>query len=212
MKKTIISCFVLLLALCSFAQEIDYKKIYREDAINNSPYVFEGVIIKESFYKRNNSTVISYIVRVTSILRGKLKLGTVEIVSYSDILITDGKERESLDNKGSQRIGNDTLCVFFCKPATELSYNAKYNIDNVDNKTVLSGFYNNRNDENQFSMLVGYRRKGFYYGGLDALFKTKVEVYQYLSTFKGLNIPAEKLKEKTVSEPKGELFLNKTFI
>ena len=201
MKKTLLTCFVLLLALCSFAQEIDYKKIYREDAINNSPYVFEGVIIKESIYIRNNSTVISYIVRVTRILKGKLKLGTVEIVSYSYLLKEGDKERDVFDNKSSQKIGNDTLCIFFCKPAIDLSYDDKYNIDNVENKTVLSGYYNDKNGENQFSMSVGYRYKSAFYGGLEAYFKSRVEVYQYLSTFKDLNIPAEELKEKTVSEP-----------
>jgi len=202
MKKILLSCFALLLALCSFAQEIDLSKKYREDAINNSPYVFEGVIIKESYYTRNNDPVSSYIVRITKVMRGKLKSGTVEIVCHqNEGVVTD--KRDVYDNKGSQRIDEDTLCIFFCKPATsELSYDAKYNIDTVDNNVLLSGYHNR--DPSEFRMSVSHRRKGDYYGGLDIYFKTKVEVYQYLSKFKRLNIPADELKEKKVSEPKVE--------
>jgi len=101
MKKILLSLLTLILFTGIFAQveepHVNLDSL-RDEIINKSQYVFEGVIIKQSSYLYNNHTPVeSNIIQILKVFRGNLKPGTVEIAAvqnkYSDF--TPPLKRES---------------------------------------------------------------------------------------------------------------------
>jgi len=199
MKKIILSYIVVLFSSFIYGQEyekiifgdnqraIDYAIKYREEAINKSEFVFEGTILRALAYRRNEQYVMSYIVNVEKVLRGKLKPGTVEIVNYEDIAVAHDRENW---HRGLYK--NDTAGIFFCKVADDLPPSKKYNIDTVDNKTVLSGYHNDRMEGLDYIQVT----KDEYCLGFYRRWESTNEVYAYLRTFPNLNVPKDVPKMK----------------
>lgn len=82
MKKILlIFCFLLLLKGIRGQDNgiimNNFEAKYRDEAISNSTFVFEGSIIKQSAYIRDNKCIKSNIVEIKRVLRGFLKVGTV---------------------------------------------------------------------------------------------------------------------------------------
>jgi hypothetical protein len=155
----------------------------QKDKINNADYVFEGTIIKRSYYFRNKQPIISDIVKVTKIFRGNLKLGTIEIINYSDIAFS---ERQSFE---SSSLKIDTFGIFFCKRTKELTYDVRYNIDIVENKVLLSDYDNDiKHNDNVFSRIM-HSKYGYRGCGVPGKHPTKAQAYQYLRKFPNLKIP-----------------------
>jgi hypothetical protein len=164
---------------------------FRDEAINESEYVFEGIIIKKSAYHRNNNTLASDIVKVTKVFRGNLMIGTVEIVTYANMVAMEyGKERETLLAADLRKHHNDTLGIFFCRLAKEFPYDKRYNIDVTVNKPVLTDYHNK-----EMTSTTGDRIISTHYGydGIPFLkqgrIQTKAELYQILRKFPNLKIP-----------------------
>ena len=192
MKKIIISCFALLLFVSTYGQiGIDTPSSFnRDDAFNKADYAFEGVIIKTSFYERNHSDVLSDIVKVTKVYKGNLKLGTVEIVNYTNLLSTsvgkDGKDTYAPNLLDDHKLDTlSTFGIFFCKVDKDLPYDATLNTDITDNKVLLSDYHN--------EFYLGILDRTFctgkaYFGALGEL-SSKAEVYQKLRKYPNLKIP-----------------------
>jgi len=190
MKKVLLSYLSMMIFTGIFAQvepPIDRDKMMkqsdsiRDEIINKSEYVFEGNIIKNDIYFRNNSVTSSEIVKITKVFRGNIVPGTIEIVSFS-----------SLNMDGDQRVTGhvnsvDKFGIFFCRPAKEFPYDSKYNIDQVDNKVILS-----YNGIIKYSSPYGYTGLGVLKRGR---INTKAEVYTLLKRYPNLNIPETAEKE-----------------
>lgn len=204
MKKIIISCLALIMFISalgntfllgnqskqeSFTDEVIKS---RNEIINNSDFIFEGVIIKSSYYIRSNAAICSDIVKITKVFRGKLITGTVEIENYVDLDIVSNTGRDEYDASQLKKNRRDTIGIFFCRLAREFSFDPKYNLDVVDNKPILTSYYNNINNESPFP---GGRilSTGYGYLGMSGLktgrITTKAELYQILRKYPNLKIP-----------------------
>jgi hypothetical protein len=151
-----------------------------EDAINNSEYVFEGIIIKDSTYFRDNKPVKSEIVKVTKVFRGKLNPGTVEIVNFTECVVTYKNRAEY------KKCWSEKLCIFFCRNAKELPYDPEYNININDNKVLLTDYHN---DPKYWIRDRVEKIKGLGYTGLSWEAGSKAKIYDKLKKYKNLNIP-----------------------
>jgi Secretion system C-terminal sorting domain/Bacterial Ig-like domain (group 2)/Matrixin len=202
MKKIIIVCFTLSLFVSSFSQTMfeDHGHVNREDAINKSDYVFEGIIIKKTVYRRDEKkiSVHSEIVKVTKVFRGKLLPGTVEIINYTEY---GTLKRTSLDAASLKLHKLDTFCIFFCKEAKDFPFDPKYNIDPVDNKIILSDYHNSISGPFKCPALDRIKRShNGGYSGMIYNSRTKAEVYQKLRKYPNLNIPDHAEPEVVDSE------------
>jgi hypothetical protein len=112
--------------------------------------------------------------------------GTVEALNYFEICET-GRQYIDFNN-----IKEDTLGIFFCKVANEFPFDKQYNIDNVDNKVILSGYHN---DNKLYKLDWIYQRVDLRgpFMGLFKRYESKNEVYKYLKTFSNL-----KMEDSTV--------------
>jgi hypothetical protein len=149
MKKIMISCFTILLQIYTYGQSSldprsyssnpeENKAFYLEqieNVKNNSEFVFEGIKQESDCYPRIDKNgypycAISTIFKITKVLRGNLKLGTVEIIKRTNSYMPD--QRENI------KIPVDSDYIVFCKATDEYPYDTKYNIYPVDNKKILT--------------------------------------------------------------------------
>ena len=189
-KLLILSCLSFLLHVSILGQIDSSMYSIRDETINKSDYVFEGVIIRQTVYLRENYTACSDIVQITKIFRGNLKPGTVEIVSYTNMVIANNTDWDVCDAACLKKYSHDTIGIFFCRVAKEFPYNPKYNIESVNNTPILTYYHNNiwtfGNWDKILSTHYGYR-------GMPGLKKGKIssksEVYQILRKYPNLKIP-----------------------
>ena len=196
MKKILLSLLTLILFTGIFAQveepHVNLDSL-RDEIINKSQYVFEGVIIKQSSYLYNNHTPLeSNIIQILKVFRGNLKPGTIELINYIESVGLD------MDNPEEMRLQRSTVPekllrkrenvwgIFFCRSANEFPYNSKYNIDVVDNKIILAS-----NDVIQPAP-GGYKGNSLLKRGR---ITNKAELYKILKKYPNLNIPETAEKE-----------------
>lgn len=148
-----------------------------KNTLSNAEYVFEGKIIRYGYYHRNDEMIFSQIVQIKKVYKGKLKLGTVEIldVNNNNIVLSEKRTIDTAKRENSY--------VFICRKAYEYPFDSKYNIDLVDNKTILRPY----NDIGGAEINLNY--SGNKPKGLDSLFDTKVSLYRYLEQFPKIKIP-----------------------
>jgi hypothetical protein len=187
----IISCFGLLLQISIFGQIDSSVYTIRNETINKSDYVFEGVIIKQTIYLRKNHMACSNIVKITKVFRGNLKPGTVEIVSYTNMFIANNTDRDVCDAACLKKYNRDTLGIFFCRVAKEFPYSSKYNVDALDNKTILTDYHNNEEPYGDGDRILSphYGYKGMPGLNENGRIRTKAQVYQMLRKYPNLKIP-----------------------
>lgn len=173
----------------------EYKK-QKEERMRTAEFVFEGIILKNDVYAYvypdgTKEKRFSAIIEITKVFKGNLKIGTVEIVSRGecDVITNMPTIRESRKN--------NTLAIFFKQKSNEFVYNKLYNIDDVDNKVILTN--NNERIGYKMNMLNGL----WWNGEVDAQHITKDSLYNYLRKIEGLNIPdkAEKWEPKEEKQP-----------
>jgi hypothetical protein len=190
----------------------DENRKFRRQNINNSienaDYIFEGTVLKNDIYFRNRA-INSQIINITKVFKGKLKLGTIEVLSYSSLIYIE----DNINTRYSQtHFEHEAACLFICRIANELPFDSKYNIDKVDNSQIL---YCNDINVVSYNYFAGDGKGRVIDAGegkargLDTIFKNKTAVYKYLSTFKSIKIPRTLLQEeekiveeKRTSEPK----------
>jgi len=202
LKKYIISCFAVILFLSTEAQQEkrinidsirkDYYATQLKRIKDSAEYIFEGIVRKKDHYMRpwkNGSefNTTSTIVEITKVFRGNLRIGTVEIVNYADSrMIGNTKIR------GSYKLNSgDTMKeIFFCNSSNIYPYDPKYNIDTVDNKTILNPFCSLgslKSDPNDL-----------YFNGISNKRLTKGEFYRFFGSFPNATMPILTKEDTTV--------------
>ena len=189
MKKTLLCCIAIFI-LCNVYGQFDQAKIQKDfytkyclDVINRSEFVFEGAIVKKSSYTRNGKCIVSNIVRIKNVLRGNLKPGTIEVLNYAEACEPG---RYTVDLK---MLTVDTVGFFFCKVENEFGYDKKYNIDKVDNTTVLSTYKKDTDKDLDWIYVMVHSMR--HYKGLNRLFLNRNEVYKYLKSFPNISLPPD---------------------
>jgi len=197
MKKYIIACLALLF-LCNTSTKAQYnieemnrkkqKEIrdYDNETINTADFIFEGVITKQSLYSRNDKVLFSTIIDIKKVFRGNLKLGTIELISPIVVDLFDKTKRLEIKEYVN------SSCIFMCRKAIEYPFDSRYNIDAVDNKLIVTP----KSKCGEIHLNYGYTVNGAQ--GLDTTFKSKGDLYRYLSTFPRMKIP--KLSEEEAGD------------
>ena len=192
MKKYILCCFAVLLYISSPAQQDntvnkDSLDIIRQKGIairlkqiQNAEFIFEGVVKKIDHYMRpnkdgNDFNTNSIIILITKVFRGNLKPGTVEIVKMAD------PRFESSAVRGSMALQHQdtTPAIYFCRASNIYPYDPKYNIDIVDNKTILS-------------LNTGYTLKYTPYALVELGVRKEIskgDYYRFLGSFPNITMP-----------------------
>lgn len=199
MKKIIISCFAILLHIYTYGQSSldtrsyssnpeENKAFYLEQIANvknNSEFVFEGIKQKSDCYPRIDKNgyqycAISTIFKITKVLRGNLKLGTVEIIKQTNSYMP--AQRENI------KILRDSDYIVFCKATDEYPYDAKYNIYPVDNKKILTP------SSDWVDCFINPLDGRFF----EKWLRSKTEVYRNISALPNINKSAITLEDTTI--------------
>jgi hypothetical protein len=153
MKKIMIFSFFILLQSGLCGQDPDprrhskdpavraqFKEEQYEDIKNNAEYIFEGIVLKTEIYPRVDKFGKEYyansqLIKITKILRGNLKLGTVEFICVQPIFSGFSLPPERTE----VHLWADSLYFYFCKSGEkDFPYDPRYNIYSVDNKRILT--------------------------------------------------------------------------
>ncbi|WP_010521308.1 hypothetical protein [Aquimarina agarivorans] len=174
-----------------------YNEFIRDSIINNSDYIFEGIVLEDSkeepsikgYYGDEEIKICSAVkINITKILRGHqdLKLGTAELIRESGTIYDYSNDnKKSIDSWGtSLRMGisKDKTQLFFCKknelPVKEGVFKEKFH-----NKLRLSLYYDARNGgliyENSAKNNTYWMRK---------IFKSINQLYRYLKKYDNIDI------------------------
>ena len=164
----------------------------REMTLKYSEFVFEGVIQKFDIYLRKDShdleyTASSLLVKVAKVYRGngKIRKGNVEIVDRGRYCLINGQKRET-----SKR-DSGMIFIFFCREASEFPYDRLYNLDSVDNKTILTEFLYSE---------WGIDLNSYDSKKLNLDFESRTEIYEYLKTLPDMDIVAIDQQEQQASQ------------
>jgi len=207
---------MILLSLHVLAQKQDYdprihskvpgvkEAFYAEqfdDMVNNSEYVFEGIFQKIEYYAREDKNgrkfcAVSRIVKITKVFRGKLKLGTIELVleapQYGAYNHHIPDKRETFEFKHF----DDSVYIFFCNKTKEFPYDKRYNIYKVDNNVFLAKA--NKYLDCQFS--VGFVNGYFGMKTYRPEINSKIDLYKEMLKMPNINRAAIR-EQDTVPEP-----------
>ena len=184
MKKVIINTIALLLQLCMWGQtqktdprlhskvpgdKDAFWKDQFEDIKNNAEFVFEGIRKKVEQYPRidkdgNEYCVTSTIIKIKRVFRGKLKQGTLELITtikpYGNYVINLEEPRIPTKRRIVQIDPNDSVYLYFCKVAgNQYPHDTKYNIYPVDNKKILTVANNYLSCETKLPTDLLYQRE-----------------------------------------------------
>ena len=165
------------------AEQKALRKKAIKDTMKIAEFIFEGAIVKVDKYNKQELYPVytSIIVNINKVFKGNLKLGTVEIV-MKDFNATSYNMRLTYEKI------SDSIEIFVCREAKEYTYDPKYNIDKVDNSTILTTY--NPDLSVQFY--------GQYAYAYDSSFHSKLSVYRYLR--KEFKIPIPKTKEEIMGD------------
>ena len=182
MKKIII----LLLAVCSYESAFaqlgyrwDEQKIM--NTFNRAEFIFEGRVINRKLYNPGPDLITWNIVEITNIFKGgeKLKPGTVNIVTIGGTKIDKDGKITMMDVSDVQGLGGSG--VYFCFTDKR---------DLVTDTTTTNTF-----NLTMWGQIMYNKAKYFSAGGFDKWFKSREELYEFLSKYPGVTIPKEKKKK-----------------
>ena len=150
----------------------------------NAEFVFEGKEIARRFYAINDSqfvkTLLSRVVRITKVFKGKLKLGNIELIEESEL----GLLKNSTINSYKKEIIVDTCSnIYFCNTSNKYLHDVNSIGYKFINKTIMESctiyqihdYKCNRNK----SRIFGY----------DSVFISKASLYNYLRSEYQIVIP-----------------------
>jgi hypothetical protein len=204
MKYVIVICFVLFNYAYTNGQNVDprihskdpkVRAIYFNEQLDkvkyNSEFVFEGTIQKKESYPRIDNdgkdySAASCIIKITKVLRGELKLGTIELISKIE---TYGAPISAKRIHGE--VGKfDSTFIFFCRSAEkDFPYNPNYNIYQVTNKNILS-LTDDYFEDCMIRLPGGNRMFG-------NSVRSKIDIYNKLKTLPKINISAITTEDTT---------------
>ena len=211
--KTIYSYLIaVLLSISAFAQMkiapkdtwIKQSKETAEKIIKESPYIFEGTVIKtEGFIGKDKDFYTSNTIQITEILRGNndLKLGTIEVIThggnatYEDPNHT-GTTRVWIPCQDCQELHltqGELRIMFFCVPAED---NLKVLNIKIDNTITL------KTKEWYIGYAIAIPQTDGSISWMNLSFKNKRELYDFLSKYDNITIPKEEPIEKKSEDVK----------
>ena len=171
---------------------IKHDKAYLTKIIKESPYIFEGTLVKKenAFCVKNGGVYTPNVVHVNKILRGNdLKIGTVEIIMEEGSAEgTDGwihMTTNPSDGPGFLRLYNGQHVMFFCIPADSSIKQKPEKIITTDNTVRLQP-----KDWYTTSAIFLPKDDGSI-SWLNLSFKNKKELYDFLSKHSNIKIPKE---------------------
>ena len=185
--------------------ENDFREA--NERMKTAEVVFEGTLLKYDVYPYYGPNGIekrtSKIFDVKKVFKGNLKLGTIEM-----IIKDEGDHISMLAEREHVKIHEIGTIICFARIAKEFTYDPLYNIDKVDNKTIITcypekvGF----SMDSQSGKWIGNRI--IYYLSNETInktleFQTKDSLYNYLRKIDDLKIPekAEKFEPKEEKQP-----------
>jgi hypothetical protein len=157
---------------------------------NEAEFVFEGKVIAMRVYSldsSNNTIVISKVIKVTKVFRGNLKVGLVEKIEPSKIVMLKG------EHNGSYGKMKDTcIQIFFCNASKQYKH---------DTDPISAGYTFNNNMVLESE--IGYILHDYHCTdtlsqricGYDSCFKSKASLYNFLRNEYHIAIP------KSAEEP-----------
>ncbi len=162
----------------SHYSKINKDSIIRENTLNNADLVFEGRLIYYSSQQdsiKGNNGIAYYIAEVKRVFKGNINFKTVRVLF--------NRWSGDLDSHGFIK-DDDTIAIFFCKKNSKLK--DKLPKDTVDKNDILILDGYNANYCSNLNLIILNEHPG----GIGMDFGTKKEnVYNYLRTRKGLNVP-----------------------
>jgi hypothetical protein len=176
MKKKILILLLIFTQLISLSAQIWKNKkdsIRFAKTIKNSEYVFEGII---PTICDDGGGYYNYIVIITKVFKGKIKIGTIVKIRYP---LRNG---EFIDGCGTPA---DSVGIFFCKKKSDYETNKNLSKDHLSSDTLRLFAYNERADEKE-NIIVLVSRVYRVYGNRN---NYAAEVYNFLRSFHGLNVP-----------------------
>ncbi len=155
---------------------INFDSIQRENTLNNSDIVFEGVL---KYYCSSNDSlripgIAYYITDVRRVFKGNISNKTIKVLFYTG--------QYEMPWCGTIK-SKDSIGIFFCKATSNLKkYLPKKSIDN-SNLLILDGFNETGSSGDNVIIINGHP------GGFDMDFGNNANCYSYLRSRKGLNVP-----------------------
>lgn len=186
MKKTVTKKFMALLALVmlftNLSSQTDGKKVFLDEVMKKSSYIFEGKVISSKSFKATNGGIYtSILVEVKDIINGTLQKGTIEIVREGGRI---GEDEVTSSHKITIPKGD---VMFFCSVADA----------GVNN----SGVANSNSKSLEIQAVVGFSGNSITQSkaGIGSYFTQVTDVYDYLN--KNYSISIDKsLEEKKIKK------------
>jgi Secretion system C-terminal sorting domain len=138
----------------------------RKYTYDHSDFIFEGKVIKQDFYFHGAGTNLIFandIIQITKVIKGDLKLGTVELKTRHGIL--EGS------SGGNPCVVDDTEGVFYCN-AAEDSIKTRFKAEKT-NAIMLKLFFDNRQGDCSVMDYHGYMGSVVFMGGKEPYYDTK---------------------------------------
>jgi hypothetical protein len=148
--------------------------IIRENTFNNSTIVFEGVRRYYCAFYGKYHNIAYYITDVKKVFKGKMNNKTIKV------LFSMGPNE--VPYCGNVEHGSDSIAIFFCKDNSKLKSELPVESDNGD--TLIIDGYNEKLAQHANMIYVNDHPHG-----IGMSFGNKANVYTYLRTRKGLNVP-----------------------
>ncbi|WP_010521314.1 hypothetical protein [Aquimarina agarivorans] len=188
----------------------EYDEFIRDSIINNSDYIFEGYVLRDT---KEEPSIIGYYgddkikictavkIKISKIFRGHndLELGTAELIQKGgEIFDYSSGTRNLIDNWDDPMFAtgmkDSQMRLFFCK---KNEFPVKKNIfkEKIDNKLRLSLFYDVKEWDFLYNNLD--EKKTLWKG---ELFKNTNQIYRYLKKYD--NIEIRKAQEKKFVDTK----------
>ena len=176
---------------------IKRSKATAEKIIKESPYIFEGTVIKsESFIGKDKDFYTSNIIQINKILRGKdLKLGTIEIITHGgDATFEDprypGTYRVWMPCQDCRELylGQGQSKMFFCIPSDTNLTVLNINTDNTIRLKTKKWY---------FGYAIGLPKTDGGIAWMNLSFKNREELYGFLSKHDDITIPKETIEKKS---------------
>ncbi|WP_029489628.1 hypothetical protein [Aquimarina agarivorans] len=182
----------------------EYDEFIRDSIINNSDYIFEGIVERRGIYQPeiigyygdDKTKICSAVkIKITKILRGHddLKLGTAELIRLGGSIFDDSNQYiDGWANDVGIGLSDTHTQLFFCKK-NEFPVKEDIFEEEMDNKQRLSLFY----DKPNWDIIYKYSTKR------GAIWMTKTfesinQLYRYLKKYD--NIDIRKPEEKSFAE------------
>lgn len=178
MKKLIISIVILSSWLGVYSQsKIPWTDKNTQSVINNSPFIFEGIVIDTMYYNKCSLTAVK--IKINHIYKGDLNPGTIELVDNFGGHWENGIFMHNIIGERDQPMRLGTKAIFFCNKST---YKLSPMITDNDIRVVAieSIFYS----------------PGGWMEGLNKVFHSTKEIDIFLSKYPNITIPKDTTIDK----------------